>query len=97
MRNIEFNSKEEYLAYRSEWKGEYKKISQFIRDLKAEIRDAQRNRKYAGDMQNSLRAWREHATLMLSELKASKEEAQRQYMRARLDFEDAQKEQYIES
>jgi hypothetical protein len=34
MKNIEFKTKEEYLAYRSEWKAEYKQLSQDIRDLK---------------------------------------------------------------
>jgi hypothetical protein len=29
-----FNSKETYLAYRSEWKAKYKQLSQDIRDLK---------------------------------------------------------------
>lgn len=34
MRNPKFNSKEEYLAYRSEWKAEYKQLSKDIRDIK---------------------------------------------------------------
>lgn len=34
MKYNEFKTKEEYLAYRSEWKAEYKQLSQDIRDLK---------------------------------------------------------------
>lgn len=79
----QFNSKETYLAYRSEWKAKYKHISQIIRELKQDIREAQRNRQYAGAMQNDLRAWRETATQMLEELKLAKQEAQRQYLASR--------------
>ncbi len=83
MRNITFNGKEEYLAYRSEWKAEYKKISQIIRGLKREISEAQRNRQYAGASQAILRKWRIDATDMLEERKASKIRAQEQYLAER--------------
>lgn len=32
--NTKFTNKQEYLAYRSEWKAQYKQLSQDIRDLK---------------------------------------------------------------
>src|SRR5258706_11385401 len=42
MKNITFNSKETYLAYRSAWKGEYKKLSTEIRTLRLAERFWQR-------------------------------------------------------
>jgi hypothetical protein len=42
MTNITFNSKETYLAYRSAWKGEYKKLSAEIRTLRLADRFYQR-------------------------------------------------------
>ena len=34
MRNLKFNTKEEYLQYRKDWKAEYKQLSQTIREYK---------------------------------------------------------------
>jgi len=42
MKNITFNSKETYLAYRSAWKAEYKKLSAEIRILRLADRFYQR-------------------------------------------------------
>ena len=42
MTNITFNSKETYLAYRSAWKAEYKKLSAEIRTLRLADRFYQR-------------------------------------------------------
>ena len=42
MKNITFNSKETYLAYRSAWKAEYKKLSAEIRALRLADRYYQR-------------------------------------------------------
>jgi len=42
MKNITFNSKETYLAYRSDWKAEYKKLSSEIRTLRLADRFRQR-------------------------------------------------------
>lgn len=94
MRNIQFNSKETYLAYRSEWKAEYKRLSKEIREERIQIRS---QRGIESIQYWYLKGLREQATAMLEERKASKVEAQRQYLQARLDFEDAQKEQYVES
>lgn len=33
--NIDFTTREEYLAWKAEWKAQYKELSQEIRDLKA--------------------------------------------------------------
>jgi len=44
MKNITFNSKETYLAYRSAWKTEYKQLSAEIRTLRLGDRFHQRSR-----------------------------------------------------
>lgn len=87
MRNKTFNSKETYLAYRSEWKAEYKQLSQIIRGLKVDIKEAQHNNEYAGGMQSSLISWKKNATAMLEELKEAKQEAQRQYLAAKAQLQ----------
>lgn len=76
-----FTNKEEYLAYRFAWKAEYKELSNTIRQLKADIRKTQKERSYAGTMQYTLIKERKAARTMLEELKLSKEEAQRQYLK----------------
>lgn len=75
-----FNSKETYLAYRSNWKAQYKNLSNEIRQTRADIREAQRNREYAGGMQYAALKLRKQATAMIEELKEAKAEAQRQYL-----------------
>lgn len=75
-----FTNKEEYLAYRSAWKAEYKELSKTIRELKADIRETQKNRIHAGGMQYTLIKERKAARSMLDDLKLSKIEAQRQYL-----------------
>ena len=82
MRNIKFNSKETYLAYRSEWKANYKNLSQEIRELRNEIKETQRAKGYAGSMQYQLLKLRAEAKAMLGDLELSKEIAQRQYLAA---------------
>ncbi len=77
-----FNSKETYLAYRSEWKANYKALSQQIRETKIDIKETQRANGYAGSMQYELLKLRKKATAMLEELKLAKQEAQRQYLAA---------------
>jgi hypothetical protein len=80
--NTSFNSKETYLAYRSEWKANYKNLSQEIRELRNEIKETQRAKGYTGSMQYTLFKLRAKATAMIEERKASKVEAQRQYLAA---------------
>ncbi len=77
-----FNSKETYLAYRSEWKANYKALSQQIRETKVDIKETQRAKGYAGSMQYELLKLRKKSTAMLEELKLAKQEAQRQYLAA---------------
>ena len=72
MRNNKFNSKETYLAYRSEWKSEYNTLSQTIRDNKHTWTHYR---------------LKKQATAMLEELHLSKAEAQRQYLAAKAQKE----------
>lgn len=75
-----FTNKEEYLAYRSSWKDEYKELSKTIRELKANIRETQKNRENAGRLRYVRNRDRKAARTMLDDLKLSKVEAQRQYL-----------------
>ncbi len=100
MKNLTFNSKETYLAYRSAWKASYKLLGTQIRTLRLGDRFHQRKEfarlalteaeagilvaarticaPSAFDCQRRTRA--ALATDMLAELKAAKQEAQRQYL-----------------
>ena len=80
MTTFTFTNKETYMAYRSNWKATYKNLSQEIRTLKADISETQRAKGYAGSMQYRLLKLRNEATAMIEERKASKVEAQRQYL-----------------
>jgi hypothetical protein len=83
MRNIDkhmkftFTNKETYLAYRSEWKANYKALTQGIRNLKAEMRESGHQITWTEFSQ--LSKLKAKATAMLEERKESKVEAQRQY------------------
>ena len=72
MTTFKFNSKETYLAYRSEWKANYKSLSQTIRDNKHTWTHYR---------------LKKQATAMLEELKEAKMEAQRQYLAAKAQKE----------
>lgn len=78
-----FNNKETYLAYRSNWKANYKSLSQQIRELNRDIKETQQEKGYAGNMQYLKLKLRAQATAALEELKAAKQEAQRQYQAAK--------------
>lgn len=96
--NNKFTNKEEYLAYRSEWKDEYKQLSQHIKDFKfalwyqklgdkrktplMKVRFEDIKKVYKTDF---FYVWglKKRATSMLMELKHAKVEAQRQYKEAK--------------
>jgi len=94
-----FNTKEEYLAYRSEWKAQYKELSQQIRDYKfcrwfTSVRNPDRItpelearfKKLVAKHGNKfyyVAPLQKKATAMLEELKEAKQEAQRQYLAAK--------------
>ena len=85
MTTFAFNSKETYLAYRSNWKAQYNELSQQIRELKSDIRQTQQAKEYAGSMQYELIKLRARATFMLEQRELSKQEAQRQYLAAKAE------------
>lgn len=115
MNTFTFNSRESYLAYRSEWKAKYAEISETIREKKWMQKEYSRACSKARietegkwpEYYNRIRAilaanpryvhleqkykndgrWiaqlKKQATEMLEELKAAKQEAQRQYLASR--------------
>ncbi len=99
MTTFTFNSKETYLAYRSEWKAQYKELSQQIRNAKfcrwycslrnpKRITPAMTARFQKIGPTTDWTYWnifkmRERATFMLEQLKLAKQEAQRQYLAAK--------------
>jgi len=91
MKLISFTNKNEYLAWRQQWKAEYKNLSKQIRLLKISINEGQRNRLYVGGLQNELRDLRAEATQMLELRKQSKVVAQQQYLAAKQHFTNAEK------
>lgn len=93
---FKFTNKEEYLAYRSNWKAEYKELSQQIRDYKfcrwfVSLKNPKRITSELEERFKKLVAkhgnrfyyvypLKQKATAMLAELKEAKQEAQRQYL-----------------
>ena len=82
MTKYTFNSKETYLAYRSNWRANYKALSQQIRELSNDIKVTQREKGYAGAMQYQKLKLRAQATAAIEEMKGARVEAQRQYLAA---------------
>lgn len=78
MNTTKFTNKEEYLAYRSNWKAEYKQLSKDIRTLKAEMRESGHQITWSEFSQ--LKKLKINATEMLEALKQAKIEAQNQYL-----------------
>lgn len=76
-----FTNKETYLAYRSNWKAEYKTLSQEIRTLKAQVRESGHQITWTEFSQ--LYKLKAKATAMLEERKEAKAEAQRQYLQSK--------------
>jgi hypothetical protein len=72
-----FTNKETYLAYRSNWKAEYKTLSQEIRALKTQMRES--GHKITWTEFSQLMKLKAKAQSMLEERAESKVEAQRQY------------------
>lgn len=82
MNAINFNTREEYLAWAAEWKAEYKQLSADIRAAKHAYKAAQRADVY-NDIQNTRVAvgrLKYQANQMIALRGESKVEAQRQYM-----------------
>lgn len=80
-----FTNRKSYLAFRREWKTKYLNLSTDIRNIKDEIKRAQREGDYrAGHLQAERELLRRDATLMLENLAAAKLEAQMQYEEAKM-------------
>ena len=79
MTNFTFKTREEYLAYRQNWKAEYKAISSKIRNLKKEIKELQKAHQDAGKQQITREMLRLSQRNALVELAEAKLEAARQY------------------
>jgi hypothetical protein len=96
MTKFTFTTKEEYIAYRANWKAEYSKLSQQIRDRKfcrwygslqlPERKSEAMQKRYDALVKKEgfscayVTPLKNKATEMLEELKAAKVEAQRQYL-----------------
>jgi hypothetical protein len=65
-----FDSRETYIAYRTEWRATYQELSQEIRALKNIVKDEQRSGK--GTQQHILQRKRNKAAEMMAELDAAK-------------------------
>lgn len=78
MSNFSFTTREEYLAWRAEWKADYKLRSQRIRALKKEIKGIARSGAYAGNEQMEREIYRAEARNALETLAEAKAEASRQ-------------------
>ena len=77
-KHMKFNNKETYLDYRSNWKAEYNTLSNEIRELKKQTRESCHHITWSEYL--ALKRLKDKATAMLEERKASKIEAQRQYL-----------------
>lgn len=73
MTNIEtITTREAYIAWRSEWRTQYKALSREIRGTKYKISNTSRSGEYAGPLQNELRKLRIQANEMLEFRKEAK-------------------------
>lgn len=90
MTTFDFSNREEYLEYRANWKSEYMACSQEIRDLKKEIKKAQKAGEMAGGNQYKREMLRTKQRAALKELALAKIEAAEQYKaRKALELEAA--------
>lgn len=79
MTNFKFTTREEYLAWRAEWKAVYKQNSLKIRKLKVEIKEKARAGYGAGPLQSKKEWLRVTQREALEILVEAKKEAARQY------------------
>lgn len=76
-------SRETYIAFRSEWRAEYKALSREIRATKYKISNTFRAGEYAGPLQNQLRKLRDQANDALDTREAAKKYAAEQREKSR--------------
>lgn len=82
MNTFNFNNRDTYLAFRSEWKKEYFELSQQIRELKAQYRDELALGKGSYKHYDIIRKRRE-ANAMMQLLEEAKLESARQWTASR--------------
>jgi len=102
-KHMKFTNKETYLAYRSNWKAQYKAQSKLIRNakfcnwfesLRREDRIAAAQARYDSISPKPnipvyyMYREKKKATAMLAELKEAKQEAQRQYLAAKAEKQE---------
>ena len=78
-----FQTKEQYLEFRSCWKENYAALSQTSRNLKALIKATMQSREYAGKPQSELHVLKSEASMQLAMRRSAKQEANRQWLAAR--------------
>jgi hypothetical protein len=78
-----FQTREQYLDFRRQWKASYAALGKTIRETKELIKATMRKREYAGPHQVQLHALKQDATVQLSMLQTAKQEAGRQWLVAR--------------
>lgn len=84
MNTIEtITTRETYIAWRTEWRAEYKALSREIRATKYKISNTFRAGDYAGPLQNQLRKFRDEANVMLDARETAKKHAAEQRAKAR--------------
>ena len=73
MTNVnELNTREAFIAWRTEWRAEYKALSREIRGTKYKISNTFRAGEYAGPLQNQLSKLRAKANEMLDARETAK-------------------------
>jgi hypothetical protein len=78
--DINFTNKETYLAYRAEWKAQYKQLSAEIRKAKLDLKTAQREGTASWRHFRACSDGKARAREMLDQLRDAKIEAQRQWL-----------------
>ena len=81
--NLTFATKQDYLAYRAEWKSNYKDLSNQIRELKKEAHASYHHITWSEFL--AIYKAKQKATEMLAELKEAKVLAQEQYLKSKIN------------
>lgn len=79
-----FKNREEYLAAVAVWKADYKQLSADIRAAKNALKESMRSKQRDGGYISTIYSLKSDARQMLEDRAASKVEAQRQYMAAKV-------------
>lgn len=69
---LTFTTREQYLAYRAEWRQDYRALSETIRSHKVKAAQMSKEGKHAGNIQALLQSERKQALVMMEERAESK-------------------------